>query len=365
MLHNAWFTWPKMLAAYFILLALHFYLQAVRRRLTDPAAGRRYFLSFWLAGLLSYLTHQVAAVYVVALILHAVWLVVRQRAWRPRLLDLPVLALVAIMLLAPWYGWLIGQFGVARVICGTPTSQMDAEASGPRYLVESVGSNLATSAVPMHLVEVLRGDLDTADAREEAYRAVTELYFSLLTGALTLSLTVFLAVRFAASIPRALRNTRETLAAQLTAEGSALWIFAGLGTLLAAFLHPLRSSHGIAHAALFSSVILFAGLGWGLLPRAARFVAGFVIAGMVAEFLLMFWSHIWLLLTQPHALDEYPYNFRIKSEETLVFLTDALAVGSRPLMVAVLLVQVGLVAALIWWGNQDDPEGCSTSAANT
>ncbi len=199
MLHNAWFTWPKMLAAYFLLLALHFYLQAVRRRLTDPAVGRRYFLYYWVAGFLSYLTHQVAAVYVVALLLHAAWLVVAQHAWRVRLLDLPVLVLVAVLILAPWYGWLIVHFGIDRVIHGTPTTQMDEQASGPRYLVESVGGNLTTSVVPTHLIEVMRGNLNTDDKREEAYRAVTELYFSLLTGALTLSLTIFLIVRLAAA----------------------------------------------------------------------------------------------------------------------------------------------------------------------
>ncbi len=354
MLHNAWFTWPKMLAAYFLLLALHFYLQAVRRRLSDPAMGRRYFLYFWLAGFLSYLTHQVAAVYVVALVLHALWLVVAQRAWRARLLDLPVLALVAVLILAPWYGWLIGHFGIARVIRGSPTTQMAEETSGPRYFVESVGSNLATSVVPIHLVEVLRGDLETEDARAEAYRAVTELYFSLLTGALTLSLTIFLGVHLLGSILRG--RWRPAADSFVSAEGSAVWIFAGLGTLLAAFLVPLRWSHGIAHAALFTSVVLFAALAWGLLARAGRFVSGFVIAAMLAEFLIVFWSHIWLLLTQPHALDRYYFNFEIKSDEKLMFLTDALALSSRPLIVVVLLIQVGLIAALIWWGKQDDPD---------
>src|SRR5262249_47469586 len=84
LLHNAWFTWPKMLAAYYVLLGLHFYLQSVRLRPSEPAVAARLFLCFWLCSLFGFLTHQVCAVYVAALLLHAVWLAWHHRVYRPR-----------------------------------------------------------------------------------------------------------------------------------------------------------------------------------------------------------------------------------------------------------------------------------------
>src|SRR5262249_38779701 len=44
LMHNAWFTWPKMLAAYYLVLALHFYLRSVRLRGADPARASGHFV---------------------------------------------------------------------------------------------------------------------------------------------------------------------------------------------------------------------------------------------------------------------------------------------------------------------------------
>ena len=47
MLHNAWFTWPKMLATYYLVFALHFYLQSMRHcRGIDPRRAASYFVGF-------------------------------------------------------------------------------------------------------------------------------------------------------------------------------------------------------------------------------------------------------------------------------------------------------------------------------
>ena len=39
LLHGAWVPWPKMLTAYFLVLALHFYLRWLGSQGAGPAAG--------------------------------------------------------------------------------------------------------------------------------------------------------------------------------------------------------------------------------------------------------------------------------------------------------------------------------------
>ncbi len=101
MLHNAWFTWPKMLATYYLVLGLHFYLRSLRQRRADPGRGAEYFFCFVVSSLLGFLTHQVGAVYVLPLLLHAVVMALRDRAYRPRLSELLACALAALALGGP------------------------------------------------------------------------------------------------------------------------------------------------------------------------------------------------------------------------------------------------------------------------
>src|SRR5262249_50086315 len=110
MLHNAWFTWPKMLTAYFLLLGLYFYLQSVRLRPADPRRAGRFFLAFWGSAMLGFLTHQVAVVYALALLLHAAVLAWRRPAYRPSWRELAGLPVIALAVAGPWYAWLILSF---------------------------------------------------------------------------------------------------------------------------------------------------------------------------------------------------------------------------------------------------------------
>jgi hypothetical protein len=204
-----------------------------------------------------------------------------------------------------------------------------------RYLLNAVGSNLWASLVPLTLIRALgERPIDPA----AVYRGLTELYFSLLPGALTLSLSLFLLCRLIGLV-------RHKPDVPVTAENTALVAFLGLGTLAAAFLHPLRVDHGIAHAALFSSVVLLVALAWGALVAARPFVTAVVCLGMITEFLAMFWSHVWLVDT-PEMLDPYHFNVTARTEGGLVFLNEALAVGKVPAIVATAGIEVALVAAL-------------------
>src|SRR5262249_23318682 len=51
-LHQAWWTWTKMLTSYYDLLGLHFYLRWLRTREEDERMSRHCLLGFWAASLL-------------------------------------------------------------------------------------------------------------------------------------------------------------------------------------------------------------------------------------------------------------------------------------------------------------------------
>src|SRR5262249_27069517 len=143
LLHNAWFTWPKMLVVYFLLLSLAFYLRFLAVGPADSREGARAFRWCWAAAWLGFMTHQVSLVYLGALLLHAAALAWRERAYRPRVAELAVLAGVALLIAGPWYGWLAGNQGASELLAGTPVTRMTDDSGGLLQLPGSVAYNAA------------------------------------------------------------------------------------------------------------------------------------------------------------------------------------------------------------------------------
>jgi hypothetical protein len=357
MLHNAWFTWPKMLAAYFVLLALYFYLRFLRARPADPGQGSRLFLYFWVSALLAFMTHQASLVFFGPLLLHAAVLALARREYRPGVRDFVAMAVALGLIVGPWYTWLASGFGLKKILRSTPVTLGDQAATfRAREIVHWVGYNLVTSVVPCHLIAfAFAGPYEF----EPFYRGATTLYFSLLTGAVTVSLTLFLLARLAVAGYALWRRARGMAAPTPGTppeegrsgdagwrEWTAVWLFVGLGVLGAAVLHPGKMDHGIAHAAFVPAVVLLAALGWGVLSRANRWVAAAVCAGMVAEFVLMFWSHWWFLTRAPEVLEELPGNQFYKEDAGVVFLNDWLGDGQYVFLAGAAVIQVALVVVL-------------------
>jgi hypothetical protein len=347
LLHLAWFTWTKLLTAFYLLLALHFYLRFLRCWRTDAAAGRSMFLGSWVWGLFGFLTHQVAVVYIGAIGLHAAWALRGQwREWL-RLRYLAVLGGLGVLLVGGWYAWLFWRFGLHRTSVSSPTAIM---ANSLTDWLIAIPGNAAMSVVPLHLfVTLFREPWDLASW----YRSFTALYFSLVTGALTLSLTWYLgllAVRWIAAWRDAVR--RRTPASSPAGVTSALWAFSGLGCL-GILLHPWYSDHGVAHNVFFPSVLVWLAMAWGLLARASRRMAALVLAGMLLEFFLMFWSHLAVVLHNPTLLDPERANASYRHDANLghsiVFLGELFAPQRPWFILATVVVQGTLVALLACW----------------
>jgi hypothetical protein len=346
MLHMAWFTWPKLLAAYFLLLGLHFYLVSLRMRRTNPSAARKRFLLFGVSSLLGIMSHSVGIVYLAPLALHAAVTAWRERGSWLRLQDFATLALATAVLLGPWHAWLVSRFGLEEISKSSPVTilktQLTQGSSNVRLAwLGAFAQNLATSVLPSALDTIKQA----SSVPDFLYLYATDSYFNALLGAMTMALTAFLAVRMWGHWRRRLQPGVRPSMGDAT-DRNAIWLFIGIGCLGAAFLHTAPSVHGLAHCAFFPSAVLLVGLAWAALATMPRRWILAVGAGMLLEFLLMFWSHVWFTAT-PDFLDYRAFNASVKQDERYVFLNDLVG-GAYSIVVATAIgIQTALVGLFI------------------
>ncbi len=350
MMHNAWFTWPKMLAAYYIGLALYFYLRSLRLRPEAPARGAEYFVAFGFSAVLAFLTHQVALVYCLPLLIHAALMMVFDRVRRPRGTELLGCLLFAVLLSGPWYAWLAAILGTDKILGSTPITKGDESAKfDAEKVVGWISYNLRVSVEPVGIREAIFPHLNLV----ELHRGFTQLYFSLFTGAVTLSLTVFLIVFGLYHLFKGYRHLWKAIAAGKPDRASvwlALVLFLGIGTLGGAFLHPGHIPWGIAHSAVFPSAVILAALGWGVLSLASPRIRVVVVMGMAVEFLVMFWWHWWLLFHNPEILQPEVEGIR---PDSVHLLNECLGNAEVVFLVGAIVVQAVLVALLVVYAGRN------------
>ena len=140
-LQNSTFAWTKLITVFFVLTALYCLLPALVRGSRRRLAAAFVFLA---AG---FLAHYSAGPYAVALVAAYLWWRRREwtrwRQWR----DTAVCALPAALLLATWFGWSIGAFGVARTFLSTTAVAKSSAVSGTDFL-RAGGHNLVNTLVP-------------------------------------------------------------------------------------------------------------------------------------------------------------------------------------------------------------------------
>lgn len=347
-MHNAWFTWPKMLCAAYLLIALHFHLKALRVRDSDPSGALGWALRGWVAGLLGFMTHQVAAVYLVAIAATSLGASIRS-GFRP----LPArhwaaCGLAAVAIVGPWYAWTALEFGLRSAIASTPTMVMPSQAPlGAGTLLNAVPRNLLLSFFPDRLVGAARG----GDTRAMTwYDLAMSLYFNQVPGLLTLSLTLFLLWRGAAWAASFLAGR----ARDAPGWPGGWWAaagFAGLGGLGSLVLVPQVQAFGVAHAVMFPSAIVLAMAGWAALATAGGRLQRLVLVGMLAEFLLAFWVHVGVLaLVLPDLPRDTVPNIYLKRSRHLTSLADLLGGGVPLAALACGAAQLGFCVKLLQGG---------------
>jgi 4-amino-4-deoxy-L-arabinose transferase-like glycosyltransferase len=174
LVHDAMFTWSKMIAAYFALMSLHFYLRFRAR--TDPAT----FYLCALMGALAVMCHQSAAYFLIALPA-AHWLLRPRPPLSRRQVGLGVAIVLVVM--APWHWWVSDLYTVGGAVHANPVLST-GQPTLARFL-HGGAENAVTSLVPVPLVDyLLRGRL----AEEKVVFRLSEFYLNPLAGALTVSL---------------------------------------------------------------------------------------------------------------------------------------------------------------------------------
>ena len=386
LIHDATFTWMKLVSAYFLLLALAFYI-----RFRESADGGLLCTSA-LCGALAFMSHQSAAYFLAALVADH-WLF-RPRtplSWRQAGLATAMVALVV----WPWHWWVSHLYGVVGTVQANPVLS-----SGTPTLVRLLrggAENAVTSLVPVPFIDFLRGGRFPAD--KLLFRLV-QLYVNPLAGALTLSVIASLlctwrrpsstfvrgyhrlqgplvALVFGGSILLALVIGRPRYAYAWSGPGPFVWAYgAGLVALgawtwrfrpsdtsmpytphLTAILfalagyfggllaHPGGEIDGVASNAMVASVLIAIVYAVARVSTLPRWRLGLVIAGVLLEFAVT-WALLANLISGAPPFDS-DINRRLKSDHQLVFLYDAAGGNWAPFALMALLGQAGGVAWLM------------------
>jgi len=330
MLHGQWFTWPKMLAAYFGILGLHFYAKSSTLRSADSARSSRHLRFSALFLGLGILAHPVVAVYAFALLVHARWLGWRDAARRISLSEAARAAGVPVALLFVWGIWGVSTFWSSGFSASNPLPEVSS--SDPLAFFY----NVVASVIPLELVSALssRSALDP----KHFYRGLVDLYFSLFTGCLTISLSLFLVSRVR---KLGVRAVRQNATAWLEPANSSVVAFLLIGTSGAMALHTAPHIHGTAHDVWFPSVIVLTAMAWAVLAGAPERLRKIVCAGMVLENGVVLWSHI--LHLHHRAASPPEDNLILKLTNGLVFLNDYSAAPMWLVVAAALAVEAALM----------------------
>jgi 4-amino-4-deoxy-L-arabinose transferase-like glycosyltransferase len=386
LIHDATFTWMKLVCAYFLLLVVVFYLRLRERG--DP----RLLYACALCGALAFMSHQSAAYFLVALVADH-WLF-RPRtplSWRQGAMAAAIVAAIV----APWHLWVSHFYGVVGTVQANPVLS-----TGQPTLVRVLrggAQNAVTSLVPVPFIDFLRAGRFTP---ERILRRVVQLYVGPLTGALTLSVIVGLlctwrrpsvgfvrgfhhlkgplaALVFGASILVALAVGGPRYAFAWSGPGPFAWaygialvglgawtwrlrpadtsmpytphrpviLFALAGYWGALLAHPGGQIGGIAAAAMGASVLIAIAYAVARVATLPRWGLGLVMAGVVLESAVL-WALVANLMSGAPPFDS-DINRRLKSDNGLVFLYDATGGSWVPFAMVALLGQVGGVAWMV------------------
>jgi len=393
LIHDATFTWMKLVCAYFLLLALVFY---VRLREHGDA---RWLYACALCGALAFMSHQSAAYFLVALLADH-WLF-RPRtplSWRQAALAAAIVAAVV----APWHLWVSHFYGVAGTVQANPV--LSTGQPTLRRVLRGGAQNAVTSLVPVPFIDFVRGGRFTP---ERILRRVVDLYVGPLAGALTLSVIAGLlctwrrpsaafvrgfhhlrgplaALVFGASILLALAIGEPRYAFAWSGPGPFAWaygialvglgawtwrrrpadtpmphtphrpviLFALAGYWGALLAHPGGQIGGIAAAAMGASVLIAMAYAVARVATLPRWGLGLVMAGVVLESAVM-WALVANLMSGAPPFDS-DINRRLKSDHELVFLYDAADGQWIPFAAIAVLGQLGGVGWLVRMRNNDN-----------
>jgi 4-amino-4-deoxy-L-arabinose transferase-like glycosyltransferase len=332
-LQNATYPWTKLMAVFFILTGLYFFLR-VRDDDGDPERAAAV-CALCLAG--AVLTHYSAGPYVATLAV--LWVLMGwQRGWRA---PYPIMTLLAIVagacVLAPWFAWSVGEYGWGGTFLSNSSVTTLGKWQGS-HLVK-IALNLRDTLIPPQV----RGFQGRLFRQASPWGALRDQCFLLY------QVNLPFALGCVGWIVAAREGWRESRAA--APRDRAFWALAISGFVVASIaVYGDREHYGITHICLQSVVLLglaFIASRWERLPRGWKFA---LVAGCAADFLLGialqfaledFAIDLWL--NPGRALQEIARTYNGVAQENL----DEKIIAQNPYFADILPSPPALVLALL------------------
>jgi 4-amino-4-deoxy-L-arabinose transferase-like glycosyltransferase len=332
-LQNSTYPWTKLMAVFFILTGLYFFL---RVRDEDEASGRAAVVcALCLAG--AVVTHYSAGPYVATLAV--LWIAMGfQRGWRASFAWMTVVAVLAgACVLAPWFSWSVAEYGWAGTFLSNSSVTTLGKWQGSHLI--KIALNLRDTLIPPQV----RGFQGRLFRQSSPWGSLRDQCFILY------QVNLLFALGCVGWVVAGREGWRESKAA---APGErAFWFLAIAGFVVGSIaVYGDREHYGITHICLQSVVLLgvaFIASRWENLPRgwkcalAAGCVADFVF-GIALQFALEDFA-IDLWLDPGRSLPDIARTYSAVAQENL----DEKIIAQNPYFADILTARPALVLALL------------------
>ena len=266
-MQNVTYTWTKAFTAFYVILAIWFYLAGWRKQ------DRLRMIVAFVAISMGLLVHYSAAPYLLFLTLHYLLCVFWKRPGKFR--EIATIAMVCGLLLATWFGWSIAVYGAHATIASNSSVESSQRIAGSNLI--KVAGNLYDSIVPVilrapHVLDDFDHQGPVGVFRDDVfvfYQKSAVFGMGLVGGPLILWL-------LAGAFKRPLHSGGERKFWLAAIPFSVLVGIASVGE---------RGPQGVAHLTLLSIVILGLSLLAGMFPL-RRSLLVLVVAGCLVDFSL-------------------------------------------------------------------------------
>jgi hypothetical protein len=278
-IENVTYTATKLLIAFYVMLALRFYLTGWRKQDTLRMTAAFVFLAA------AMLVHYSAGPYLVFLAGH--YLLVLWRRRREKWRELAAVTLAGGALLATWFGWSLPLYGAAGTFGSNTTVTGTRAAEGSN--LAKVSANIFDTVVP----HPLRGDasVDALFPQSSALGQFRDYVFLINQTTAIFALGIFGGPLALYLLYRACRRDPGPKQRPVRI----FWLgYVLFGLIVGVAVHGERDLFGVAHVTLQPLVVLgltWLAAGFPSLPRAAAYL---IVAGCLLDFAAGMAPHLWL-----------------------------------------------------------------------
>jgi hypothetical protein len=329
---EATFTWTKNLTAYFILLGVYFYLKFRNKEDSRSIVLASVFLAC------AELTHYSAIQYILIILFDFLILTIFSKKFSWKKIILP--ALIFFIIVLPWYGFAIINFGINETFFGNTTFQWQKYLTLWQIVYKEI-NNVVKTLFPIAGMPYIRIVLKEANPFLSLYDYTFQLYATTVPGQLTITLALVLFFSLLRNISSLFGSFKRNILANVIKyikKDNFFWfLFCILGFIIGILVNPDVQSSGIAQITLLPVTSFLLCLAIIFLIRTLKLkslISYLVIAGMSIEIVLGILLRIYVaqFVTNPrygfisnpklNFIWTHNENYLLKANNKLIFLSD-------------------------------------------